>query len=152
VIVVPLVIIGVGVPLLTRRQKTIRRLNDLGTEHPLCRQATVEIDATPELVLLWARSAARSAQAHDIVIDSEEHSLWAETSTTLVEGGRIITIRVEPLSDRRSQATIYSWPTRMVKHDRGTGQYFVDRFAQKLLEIANNPLHPLAPATREKWG
>ncbi len=48
--------------------------------------------------------------------------------------------------------TIYSWPTRMVKYDLGTGQYFVDRFTEKLKDISIHPPDPHDLTPIKRWG
>ena len=147
-----IVFITVGLIFVSRHLKRVRRLNELGREHPLCRHATVDLEAPPEVALSWARSATRSAHGHDIEIDTEAQTLWAKTTATLQEGGRIIDIQVEPLATGVSHVVIYSWPTNMVKRDFGTGQYFVDRLAEKLREISTDPPNSLALTPIKKWG
>ncbi len=88
----------IGVVFLTRRLRTVSRLNDLGREHPLCRHADLALEATPDVALEWAKSATKSAHGHDIEIDTDALSLWAETSASLQDSGRMISIQVEPIA------------------------------------------------------
>ena len=146
------VLVGIGMVFVVRHTRTVRRLNGLGPEHPLSRRTTLDLEASPDVVLGWAKSAARSAHAVDIEINPEEHFLEARTSASWQEGGRILTVQVDQAASEGSHVEICSWPTNMVRRDFGTGQYFVDRLAEKLRQISNNPPEPLALTPRHEWG
>jgi len=149
---VQLALVGIGMVFVVRHTRAVRRLNELGPDHPLNRRTTLDLDASPDVVLGWAKSAARSAHAVDIDIDTEKHFLEARTSASWQEGGRILTVQVDQADSEGSHVEICSWPTNMVKRDYGTGQYFVDRLAEKLRQASENPPKPLALAPRHKWG
>ena len=102
----------------------------------LSRRTTLNLEASPDIVLGWAKSAARSAHAVDIEIDTEKHFLEARTSASWQEGGRILTVQVDQTDSEDSHVEICSWPTNVVKRDFGTGQYFVDRLADNLRQIS----------------
>ena len=149
---VQLVLVGIGMVFVVRHTRAVRRLNELGPDHPLSRRTTLDLDASPDVVLRWAKSAARSAHAVDIDIDAEKRFLQARTSASWQEGGRILTVQVDQTDSEGSHVEICSWPTNMVKRDFGTGQYFVDQLAEKLRQISENPPKPLALTPRHKWG
>ena len=127
-----LVLIAIAMVFVVRHTRAVRRLNGLGPDHPLSRRTTLDLESSPDVVLVWAKSAARSAHAVDIEIDSGRHFLEARTSASWQEGRRILTVQVDQADSEDSHVEICSWPTNVVKRDFGTGQYFVDRLAEKL--------------------
>ena len=147
-----LVLIAIGMVFVVRHTRAVRRLNELGPDHPLSRRTTLDLESSPDVVLGWAKAAARSAHAVDIDIDTEKQFLEARTTASWQEGGRILTVQVDQKDSEGSHVEICSWPTNVVKRDFGTGQYFVDRMAEKLRQISNDPPEPLALTPRHKWG
>jgi hypothetical protein len=147
-----LLLIGIGMVFVVRHVRAVKRLNELGPDHPLSRRTTLDLRASPSIILGWAKSAARSAHAVDIEIDAEHDFLEARAPASWREGGRLFTIQVRQSASDASHVEICSWPTNMLKQDFGTGQYFVDRLAEKLREISEDPPEPRALTPLRKWG